>query len=214
MSNFRIIDAAIDIPGVTNPRGGPRLKLKLSVLNLTTRQITTENVKYISSVVRLLEEDDRFDVSETPAVLHMICKKLSVPVTHSCDIEEETDLAEEFVRDAKDYINFLKFPVAYNFEVFLPEIDEAHIIAKYSVQGLNSFDQIHIINIDHLVNALSLLGFNIHQIIKALKVMIYDFSRFSDLGKKNYNGLDESAKNKFVKEAQIIICHLCPEITD
>lgn len=137
-----------------------------------------------------------------------------MPITHSRDIDEESDLAAEFVRDAKAYINFLKSPVVFGFEVKLADTNTAHITAKYAIQGFESYDQIHTKDVNHLVHALSHLGFSVHQVIQALKVLIYDYSRFSDLNKKNYNYFDESAKLSFIKDAELIICHLCPEITD
>ena len=211
MPNFRIVDVVVDIPGVQNPDGGSRLQLKLSILNLDTREISTENVKYISSVVKLLEDDSRFDADETPAVLHMICKKLSMPINHTRDLDEEMDLAQEFIKDAQKYINLVILPVIFVFEVEFEDIENAHITAKYCIHDNDSYQQIHSKNIEHLVQDLKNLGFSTQQIIKALKILIYDFSRFLDLNKKNYNFLDESAKISFKKDAELKICNLITE---
>lgn len=201
LSPCRVIDAKIDIPGTKSSYGGNRLHLKIYILDKTSRIVVSENVKYVSSLLSLLENDDRFDGQEIPAVLQMLATRLEQPIDSSVDIEEEISLSRLFLADAKKELHRLHNCVAIRYSIVFAN-DNTPYIQAYCRDSSNQFSPVRFIDLSSLVNELRRRGFSNRQVECALKVLIYDFEHSLDMRLKSYSEISKQLKAKFAEEAK------------
>lgn len=201
MDLCRIIDAAVEIPGIKNPNGGKKLHLKLTIQD-QSNQLTTRHVQYISGVCDLLS-GPQYCTNELPSVLQMVEDRLALRSKVSgLYIEEEIELTNQFVSDAKSFINFQPFNCAFGFKIGLLDYNTPYIKGTYRADFTNStdFTSIEAKNVYHLVNILEYSNFDNSEIYAALRCALYDFER-PDQKTRVVNSAIQDVKKSFAEEA-------------
>lgn len=160
-----------------------------------------ENLKYVSSLLCLIENDERFDKQEAPAVLQMLVSKLEQPITCSVNVEEEIGLSRLFLADAKEALCRMSSCVAVRYSIVFVRGDIPYIQA-YCRDCATQFSPVRFLDLNNLVNELRRRSYNNCQIVGALKVLIYDFEHSIDMKLKNHSEISRDLKAKFIADAK------------